>query len=405
MTGPRPSVEEALAENERLHRELAASRARVSTLEEDLRAAQRHETVARQAGGIAHDFSNVMAVIAGYADLLLRRADASEPIRAHAASIKKATTWGQQLSRHVVASGRRFPPDVGAVDLNAITTGVARTLAPLFGDNIHVVLRLDPSLPPVAVQAGQLEQVVMNLLINARDALAGGGRVIVETSFAGRDDGVSGIAAPAVRLRIMDTGCGMDATTRLRVFEPYFTTKGPGKGTGLGLSTVFGIVTQHGGHIDVGSEVGRGATFTVYLPASSETNAAATVGIATPPAGAVLLVEGEPGVPDFVMEILELEGYQVLHARDATDALRVSREHDGALSLVIADGRAPGVRGERFMHELLHTRAGLKFVYLCGDLEDTTEDAAGSRGGPAFIRKPFTIEALMRTITDLLATR
>jgi signal transduction histidine kinase len=271
MSGRRPSLKEALAENEQLHRELEASRERVRALEQELRAAQRLEEVGRVAGGIAHDFRNVMAVIAGYADLLLRRVDATDPIRAHAVSIKKATAWGQQLSHHVVASGRRPPISTRAVDLNAITASVARTLTPLFGDNIHVALRLDPALPLVAVNPGQLEQVVINLLMNARDALAGGGRVTVETSsVVGVDNGSRGGATPAVRLRVTDSGCGMDVATRSRVFEPYFTTKDAGKGTGLGLSTVFGIVTQHGGQIEVTSEVGQGAVFTVYLPPFTE---------------------------------------------------------------------------------------------------------------------------------------
>jgi two-component system, cell cycle sensor histidine kinase and response regulator CckA len=188
-------------------------------------------------------------------------------------SIKKATARGRQLSEHVLASGRRPPPGTGAVDLTAITTSVARMLTPLFGDHIHVVLRLDPGIPPVAVNPGQLEQVVINLLMNARDALAGGGRVTVETSVVSVDTGSGGVAAPAVRLRVTDTGCGMDAATRSRVFEPYFTTKDAGKGTGLGLATVFGIVTQHGGQIEVTSEVGEGAAFTVYLPSFTEADA------------------------------------------------------------------------------------------------------------------------------------
>ena len=404
MNGRRPSVEEALAENEQLHRALEAARERVSALEEELRGAQRLEAVGRVASGIAHDFSNVMAVIAGYADLLLRRVDATDPVRAHAESIKKATTWGQQLTQHVLASGRRPAPATRAVDLNAIATSVARTLTPLFGDHIHVALRLDPGLPLVAVNPGQLEQVVINLLINARDALTGGGRVTVETSAVDLENGPAETATAAVRLRVTDTGCGMDAATRSRVFEPYFTTKDAGKGTGLGLSTVFGIVTQHGGQIDVTSEVGEGATFTVYLPPAAA-NPSAGAGDAAASATAVLLVEDEPDVRDLVVEILELAGYQVLQARDAAHAMSASRAHQGPLPLLVAEVSAPGVRGERFMHELLEARPGLKVLYLSGDLEDTLEDATARRTDRAVIRKPFTIDAFMRTLTDLLATR
>ncbi|MEX2147474.1 MAG: ATP-binding protein [Candidatus Rokuibacteriota bacterium] len=402
MSG-RPSVEEVLADNERLRRELEAARTQVTALEDELRTAHRMEAVGRVAGGIAHDFSNVIAVIAGYADLLLRRADATEPIRAHAESIKKATTWGQQLTQHVIASGRRPPPMTRTVDLNAIATSVARTLTPLFGDHIHVALRLDPGLPAVAVNPGQLEQVVINLLINARDALAGGGRVTVETSAVEPDDRPRGATPSLVRLRVTDTGSGMDAATLSRVFEPYFTTKDAGKGTGLGLSTVFGIVTQHGGQIEVTSEVGEGATFTVHLPAAG--NGSTAVPAATPAAGAVLLVEDEPGVRDLVVEILELAGFQVLQARDAAHAMSASRRHDGLLRLLVADLSAPGVRGERLTQELLKTRPGLKVLYLSGDLEDAVEEAPGGGAGRAVIHKPFTIDALMRALTELLATR
>jgi signal transduction histidine kinase/CheY-like chemotaxis protein len=396
MNGRRPSVEEALAENEQLHRELELSRERMSALEQELHAAQRLEAVGRAAGGIAHDFSNVMAVISGYADLLLRRVDATDPIRAHAESIKKATAWGQQLTQHVLVSGRRPAPVTKAVDLNAVATGVARTLAPLFGDHIRVSLQLQPGLPMVAVNQGQLEQVVINLLINARDALAGGGSVTVATSLAEVD------TSAAVCLRVTDTGCGMDAATRSRVFEPYFTTKGAGKGTGLGLSTVFGIVTQHGGQIDVTSEVGEGATLTVHLPAA---DVSATTPAVTPTAGAVLVVEDEPGVRDLVVEILELAGYEVLKARDAAHAMSASRRHQGAMPLLVADVSAPGVRGEHFVNDLLQKRPGLKVLYLSGDLEGPLEEAVARRTDRAVLRKPFTIDAFMRALDDLLATR
>ena len=404
MTGRRPSVEEALAENEELHRELETARARATALEQQLRTAQRLEAVGRLASGIAHDFSNVMAVIAGYADLLMRRVDATDPIRAHAVSIKKATTWGRQLSQHVVASGRRPAPGPRAVDLNALAMSVARTLTPLFGDHIDVVLRLEPGVPPVAVNPGQLEQVVINLLMNARDALAGGGRVTVETSVVGLDNGSGGNAAPGVRLRVTDTGCGMDAATRSRVFEPYFTTKDTGKGTGLGLSTVFGIVTQHGGHIDVTSEVGEGSAFTVYLPTSSPGDTLAEAEIATPPAPAVLLVGDEPGVRDLVVEALDVAGYDVLQTRDAAQAVAASRRHRGALPLVIADVSAPGVGGEPFIRQLLDARPALKVLYLATDV-GTVEDATAGRTDRAVIRKPFAIDVLMRAVTALLATR
>lgn len=402
MNARRPSVEEALAENEQLHRALETSRERIGALEQALQAAQRLEAVGRAASGIAHDFSNVMAVIAGYADLLLRRVDATGPVRAHAESIKKATKWGQHLTQPVLSGGRQALPVTRAVDLNAIVAGVARTLTPLFGAHIQVALHLQPGLRPVAVSAGPLEHVVINLLINARDALAGGGQVTVETAAVGIESGPRAAPAPGVRLRVVDTGCGMDAATRSRVFEPYFTTKDAGKGTGLGLSTVFGIVTQHGGQIDVTSEVGQGTTFTVYLPVADPAAEADTA--ASPPA-AVLVVEDEPGVRDVVVEILELAGYQVLQARDADHAASVSRQHGGPMPLLVADVSAPGVESERFLRDLLDTRPGLKVLYLTSDLESSGADPTAGHTHRAVIRKPFTIDAFMRMLADLLATR
>lgn len=398
MSGERQSAAEAaLAANEQLRRELKAARLRVSELEAELRAAQRLEAVGRVASGIAHDFSNVIAVIAGYADLLLRRVDVTDPVRASAEAIKKATTWGQQLTQHVIASGRPqalLAPE--GVDLNAVTSSVLRTLTPLFGDHIQLTTRLDPTLGLVSMNPGQLEQVVMNLLVNARDALAGGGRLTVETSAIELDPGSGRRAVPAVRLRVTDTGPGMDSETRARVFEPYFTTKEAGKGSGLGMSTVFGIVTQHGGQIAVASEVGEGATFTLDLPR--------TRAEAEPAAGAVLVIESEPGVRALIVEILQSTGYEVVQARDVREAIAARPRQGGLVHLLIADVSALGPDAERVAADLAAVHPGLKILYVSGDLEDTAEELRRGRPGRGVIHKPFTVDSLMRKVRALLIT-
>ena len=398
MNRREPTVAETKAANEALGRELDATRAHVRQLEEQLRDAQRFETLGRLASAVAHDFSNVMAVIVGYADLLLRRMDPTDPMRGSVESIRKATAWGQRLTEQVLASSRgQAAPAVEPLDLNAVTANLTRTLQPLLGERIDVVTRLDPTLGAVNISASQFEQVLMNLLVNARDAMPPGGRITIETANVDLEQGPLRPRRPAVMLRVSDTGGGMDAATLSRVFEPYFTTKAPGKGTGLGLSTVFGIVTQHGGHVDVTSEVGEGATFTLYLPrvhtpAADPTDA--------PPA--VLVIEDENGVRELIVEILELHEYPVLQARDLEEGVRMSERHAGPIALVVADLMAPGVRDDRVGERLAPTRPGIKVLYVSGDLEDAADDAHAEGAGRSVIHKPFTVDGLMRKVNEVL---
>jgi two-component system, cell cycle sensor histidine kinase and response regulator CckA len=399
MTPQGVSLPEALAEAERLSHELEQERVRGRRLEEELRDARRLEAVGRLAGGVAHDFSNILAVITGYSELMLKRMDPTDPLRTGAESIRKAAVWGLNLTQHMLSSSRAAVPTPSTIDLNATAAGVIRTLQPLLGDGVDVVLRLEPKLGRVTVNAGQLEQALMNLVLNARDAMPTGGRVTIETTNALLEQKSDG-PLQAVAVRVSDTGCGMDAATLSRVFEPYFTTKGPGKGNGLGLATVFAFVTQSGGHVEATSEVGRGSTFTIYLPrvdGPGEAGAPATADATT-----VLVIEPEAGVRELIGEILEIHGYHVLTARDLDEALAVSVRHQGAIALVVADLLSPGVSAEGFLHRLGPDRSSAKVIYLSGDLENTVEESRGLPSGRAYLHKPFTVDALVHRAHEIL---
>jgi CheY-like chemotaxis protein len=377
------TLPEALAEAERLSHELEQERVRGRRLEEDLRDARRLEAVGRLAGGVAHDFSNILAVITGYSELMLKRMDPTDPLRTGAASSRAAA------------------PARTSLDLNAIAAGVVRTLQPILGDRIDVVLALDPGLGRVTANGGQLEQALMNLVLNARDAMPGGGRVTIETGHATLEQSPAG-PMRAVMVRVSDTGHGMDPATLSRAFEPYFTTKPPGKGNGLGLATVFAFVTQTGGHIEATSEVGQGSTFTIYLPREG---AEAVTSPTSLPTGAatVLVLESEAGVRELIGEILDIHGYQVLSAHDVDEALAVSLRHEGPIALIIADLLSPGVAGDGLVRRLGPRRSGVRMLYLSGDIEDGVEEYRGLRPGVGFLHKPFTVDALMQKVHDILS--
>ena len=394
------TLPEALAEAERLSQELEQERVRGRRLEEDLRDARRLEAVGRLAGGVAHDFSNILAVITGYSELMLKRMDPTDPLRTGAESIRKAAVWGLNLTQHMLATSRAVAPARTSLDINALAGGVTRTLQPLLGDRIEVVHRLEVGLGRVLANAGQVEQMLMNLVLNARDAMPSGGRLTIETGHTTLEHG-SAAARPAVMIRVSDTGVGMDSATLSRAFEPYFTTKAPGKGTGLGLATVFAFVTQSGGHIEASSEVGRGSIFTVYLPREG---AEAGAGVIAAPPGTVtvLVVEPETGVRELIGEILDIHGYQVLSAHDLDEAAAVSQKHAGPIGLIVADLLLPGVAGDGLIRRLGPDRSGARVLYMSGDIEDSVEQYRGLRPGVGFLHKPFTVDALMQKVHDIL---
>jgi nitrogen-specific signal transduction histidine kinase/CheY-like chemotaxis protein len=392
------TLAEALAEMERTQRELDEERAQRQRLEDELKDARRLEALGRMAGSVAHDFSNILAVISGHSELMLKRMDPTDSLRTGAESIRKAAVWGLNLTRHVMATTRSIGPSPELIDLNVVIASVVRTLQPLLGERIDMVLRLEPRLGRVNVNVVPLEQAIMNLLLNARDAMPMGGRITVETGHLPPESGNGG--PPSVMLRVIDTGFGMDAATLSRAFEPYFTTKAPGRGTGLGLATVFAFVSQSGGRIDATSEVGRGSTFTLALPQAAEAEAPPD----TPPPGTatVLVVEPEAGVRELISEILELHGYHVLAARDLDEALGVSLRHSGPIALSVADLLLPGMAGDGLVSRLGPRRNDMKVLYLSSDIQSTIEEYRGLSSGRGFLHKPFTVDALVQKVADML---
>jgi CheY-like chemotaxis protein len=354
-----------------------------------------NEQLRRIASSFAHDFNNLLSVITGYSELMLRRMRPNDPLRASAESIKKATEWGISLAQQVLAASRRQSPLLATVSLNQVVTNVTRVLQPAMGERIELVTRLDPDAGRVAINHGQLGQVIMNLVVNARDAMPEGGTLTVETERAGTD---------AV-LSVSDTGTGMDAATRARLFEPYFTTKEPGKGMGLGLSTVSDVVTQHGGRIEVTSVPGHGSTFRISLPRLDEApavkngapgTAAGEARIAT-----LLVVEDETEVRELIREILQFEKYAILEARDHEEALALSGAHEGAIDLLIADVVLPGSGTDELVERITAARSGIKVLYVSGYLDDAEGAAELRQKGPV-LQKPFTVAALTRAVREAL---
>jgi nitrogen-specific signal transduction histidine kinase len=375
------------AELAAVRRELDETRARLATVEHELVEARQLESLGRLTVSIAHDFRNVMAAIGGQNEMLLDALPPDSPLRRRGEAIRKATSWGERLTRELLAAGRPQPPGPAVADLNAVVAGVVRTLQPLLGDDIELAVELDPAVGVVAVRAAALEQVAMNLILNARDAMPAGGRLLVSTALEAHANGAGPQSSPVLRVR--DTGIGMDEATRARAFEPYFTTKSGGKGTGLGLSTVHEVVTRHGGHVEITSMPGQGATFTVTLPRAAARGA---------PAGpAVLVVEEEAGVRDLIVEILELHEFRALPARDHGEAQRLSAAHAGPLALVIADA-GPGAEGAHHVERLRAARPEARVLYLSGRLEDAR---AAGLSGPT-LAKPFTVDALVRSVREVL---
>jgi two-component system, cell cycle sensor histidine kinase and response regulator CckA len=375
-----------LADTLELRRQLQDARVRIASLEAELTEARRLESLGRLTSSVAHDFGNVLAAISGYNDLMLRSLAGGSPLRRGAESIQKAVEWGQRLARQLLGTGR-VPVDRPSTDLNAVVGGVVKTLGPILGERITVDLRLDPAVGAVGVAAAALEQIAMNLVLNARDAMPSGGRLTVATASSARN----GSATESATLSVEDTGVGMDEPTRTRAFEPYFTTKASGKGTGLGLSTVFGIVKQHGGHVDVRSEPGHGSTFQVCLPVV----AARAAVVSAPPPATVLVVEDEPGVRDLIVEILEAYHYRALRAADAEEALALCVREVNGIALIVAGASAPGVASGPFAEWLRAVAPEAKILYLTDGTEPRDDESA-------LLAKPFTVEALAEKVREVL---
>jgi PAS domain S-box-containing protein len=377
-------------------------------LEEDLRQAQKMEAIGRLAGGVAHDFNNILTVINGYSALALGQIAEGDPVRQAVAQIRDSGERAALLTGQLLAFSRKQVLRPALVDLNALLARMEGMLARLIGEDVELVIRPAHGLRTVKADAAQLEQVVLNLVVNARDAMPNGGQLMIHTANVDGDETCGEHSSAARReyvlLAINDTGCGMDEATRERVFEPFFTTKGPDKGTGLGLATVYGAVTQSGGHVQVQSAPGAGTTFQVYLPASRDAAAREVrQDVSAPPTGheTVLLAEDRDAVRKLVRACLERDGYQVLDARNGDEAMRICNQHPGPIDILVTDVVMPRLSGRQLAEAVLSRRPHTKVLYMSGYDED-----AISRHGPeselSFLQKPFTPDALARKIREVL---
>jgi two-component system, cell cycle sensor histidine kinase and response regulator CckA len=380
-------------------------------LEEQLRQAQKMEAVGQLAGGVAHDFNNLLTVIKTYSEFMLEQIEEASPLRADAIEIQKAAGRAAALTRQLLAFSRKQALLPRAIDLNEIVTGMEPMLRRLIGEDISIDLRAAPTLGAVTADASQLEQVVMNLAVNARDAMSSGGTITIETSTVVLTEatraGTGVIPGPYVSLVVSDTGCGMDKATRARVFEPFFTTKESGRGTGLGLSMVYGIVKQSEGYIWCDSTEGVGTTFTVLLPQVGDAGSSAQEPVEAAPdraSGVVLLTEDEDAIRALSRRILEREGYTVLEARDGRDAIRVAAGYPSRIDLLVTDMVMPNVGGTELFAHLRILRPDLRVLFVSGYTDDDIIRRGLKDAASAFLQKPFTARALATAARTALMT-
>src|SRR5437879_3313909 len=381
-------------------------------LEQQLRQAQKMEAVGRLAGGIAHDFNNILTAITGYADLLLEDLGAADPRRQDADEIHKAADRAAGLTRQLLAFSRQQVLQPTVLEVNKLVSDLEKMLRRLLGEDVTLTSQLAPTTGRVKVDPGQLEQVIMNLAVNARDAMPNGGKLTLETSNVDLDESYAGDhyparAGPFVMLAVSDTGIGMSEETQVHMFEPFFTTKEKGKGTGLGLATVYGIIKQSGGFIWVYSEVGHGTTFKLYLPRVQELAERASQP-AQPPARAargtetVLVVEDEAPVRSVARQVLERHGYTVLEAPSAEAALDIATGYSGALHLLLPDVVMPGRNGGRLATRLADLRPDARVIFMSGYTDDAVTRHGVLEPGSAYVQKPFTPDAIARKVREVL---
>jgi PAS domain S-box-containing protein len=381
-------------------------------LEQQLRQSQKMEAVGRLAGGIAHDFNNLLMVISGYSEFLLDRLGPDPALRSPAQEIASAAGRATSLTRQLLAFSRKQMLAPKILDLNGVVTENLKMLTRVIGEDIDLVMVPAEGLGAVRADAGQIEQVIMNLAVNARDAMPAGGKLTIETSNVSLDEEYARFHAPLrpgnyVMLAISDTGAGMDSETQSHIFEPFFTTKGP-KGTGLGLSTVYGIVKQSGGYIWVYSEAGKGTTFKIYLPRVAEpAESPAQVAVpaesaAEPGTETILLVEDEANLRYLARQFLEKQGYRVIEAADGAVAMQIVVAHEGTIHLLLTDVIMPGMNGRELAQRISEIRPNVKILYMSG----YTENVIGRNGtldaGVRLLQKPFSLHNLKNKVREVL---
>ncbi len=404
-------LEASNADLERLNESLRREMGERQLAEDQLRQAQKIDAVGRLAGGIAHDFNNLLTVIASYTDLILEALPADARERSHAEQIRLASQRAGALTHQLLAFSRKQVLQPRVVDLNAVVQGIEPMLRRLIGEHVALATHLAGAPLQVLVDPGQIEQVIVNLAVNGRDAMPDGGRLVIETQ-AVTLDGDALEARPSMQpgryaqLAVTDSGHGMDAATQARIFEPFFTTKPPGKGTGLGLAMSYGIVKQSGGWIWVYSEVGSGSVFKIYLPLAAE--AAEHAGAAREPvSGArheetVLLVEDQDEVRDLASRVLQRFGYTVLPARSGDEAIRIAAEQDRRISLLLTDVVMPGLSGKDVAERLTRTDPRLRVLFMSGYTDNIIAEHGLLKPGTAFLSKPFTPDALASAVRSVL---
>jgi two-component system, cell cycle sensor histidine kinase and response regulator CckA len=374
-------------------------------LEDQFRQAQKMEALGRLAGGVAHDFNNILTVISGYVGLALGQLPANDRLRPALVEAQRASDRAANLTRQLLAFSRKQMIQPRVMDLNALVGELGKMLKRLLGADVELNVVLDPHLERVKVDPGQFEQVLMNLAVNARDAMPDGGTLVVETRNAVAEPG-DDTRPPGryVRLTVRDTGHGMDEATRARIFEPFFTTKEVGQGTGLGLAIVDSVVRQSGGSVEVRSALGRGTAFDIYVPAVQEPGEAAGKPPSRFPTSrgteTVLLVDDDEEVRAMIGYVLRSAGYTVLEAGDGAEAVHIGRTHAGSLRLLLADLNAPRMSGEQLAEALTAVSPGLKILYISGASEAVP--ALPEFGARAVLQKPFTPAALAREVRALL---
>ncbi len=378
--------------------------------EAQLRQAQKMESIGQLAGGIAHDFNNLLTVINSYSDMLLGDMGFDNSFsRSGLEQIKEAGYRAASLTRQLLAFSRRQVLEPKVLDLNETVSNMAKLLRRLIGEDIALVLCPHPKLGRIKADPGQVEQIIMNLAVNARDAMPGGGQLTIETMNVELDSSVhthpAGRPGSYVLLAVSDTGCGMNADTLARIFEPFFTTKELGKGTGLGLATVDGIVKQNGGNIRVSSDLGKGTTFKIYFPLiegeAERITPASTPDEALRGSETILLVEDDEMVRALAQAILERYGYTVLATRNVTDALRLAQEDNRTLHLLLTDTIMPGMNGPALADRVLSLRPAIKILYMSGYADKAFTPTDTWEPGTAFLQKPFTPQMLAHKVREM----
>jgi two-component system, cell cycle sensor histidine kinase and response regulator CckA len=395
--------------------ERRSSEAALRRSEDQLRQAQKMEAIGNLAGGVAHDFNNLLSVILTYSSLILDDLKASDPIRDDLLQVQRAGLRASELTRQLLAFSHQQVLDPVVLQLNEVVAGVEKMLTRLLREDIHLAMVMSPLAGKINADPGQMEQVIMNLVVNARDAMPTGGTLTIETANVEIEQGdVSGPAGIGpghyVMMAVSDTGTGMDAATKARIFEPFFSTKEKGSGTGLGLSTVYGIVQQSGGRICVCSEPGKGACFKVFLPRTDR-----AIDSQPPPPSAhpstlrgsetVLLVEDDEQVRVLMRSILRKHGYSVLETQNGGEAFLLCEQHRGKIDLLLTDVVMPRMSGRQLAERLAESRPAMKILYVSGYTDDTIVRNGVVNSGASFLQKPIVPSALLRKVRDVLNGR